>query len=63
MENRTEGKEEIKELLRKIIDAYELDNLAWVHPDCGLRAFDRDVAVEKLKEMVKAIRELEVEVA
>lgn len=63
MENRAENKEGIKELLRKVITTYDPENLAWVHPDCGLRALDRDVAVEKLKEMVKAVREVEVEVA
>lgn len=59
MENRAESMEEIKRLLERLISTYEPENLAWVHPDCGLRALDRDVAVSKLREMVKAAMGLE----
>lgn len=62
MENRVEEKEAIRQLLDRLFAAYEPENIAWVHPDCGLRALDRAVAVGKLREMVRAVREAEAEI-
>ncbi|MEM4657083.1 MAG: hypothetical protein QXX77_01515 [Candidatus Methanosuratincola sp.] len=61
MENRVEEKEAIRQLLDRLFAAYEPENIAWVHPDCGLRALDRAVAVGKLREMVRVVREAEAE--
>lgn len=61
MENRVEEKGAIRQLLDRLFAAYEPENIAWAHPDCGLRALDRAVAVGKLREMVKAVREAEAE--
>ncbi len=58
-----EGEEDIKSTIRKAVEAFGQDNIAWIHPDCGLRALERDSARSKLKAMVSALsgmqRELE----
>ncbi|MEN3034671.1 MAG: methionine synthase [Candidatus Methanosuratincola sp.] len=61
MENKIEEKDAIRKLLERLFAAYEPENIAWIHPDCGLRALDRAVAVGKLREMVRAVREAEAE--
>ncbi|MBC7120385.1 MAG: hypothetical protein H5T33_02210 [Candidatus Methanosuratus sp.] len=60
-ENEVEEKDAIRQLLDKILTAYDPENVGWIHPDCGLRALDREVATGKLRQMVRTIRELEAE--
>ncbi|MEJ5293432.1 MAG: hypothetical protein WHS82_07545 [Candidatus Methanosuratincola sp.] len=62
MENKVEERGAIRQLLDRIFKTYEPENIAWIHPDCGLRALDRAVAVGKLREMVMALREAEANV-
>ncbi|MDH5807043.1 MAG: hypothetical protein QXW62_00490 [Candidatus Methanomethylicaceae archaeon] len=50
--------ESIKRILKKGLEKYGKENIAWIHPDCGLRAFSRNVAFSKLKNMVIAIKEV-----
>lgn len=48
----------IKRVLCRALEIYGLENVEWVHPDCGLRSFKREEAFLKLKNMVKAVMEL-----
>ncbi len=50
--------ESIKRVLSRALEVYGLENVEWVHPDCGLRSFKREEAFLKLKNMVKAVMEL-----
>lgn len=50
--------ESIKRMLKKGLEKYGRENIAWIHPDCGLRAFSRDIAFHKLKNMVIAVKEV-----
>lgn len=50
--------ESIKRILKKGLEKYGRENIAWIHPDCGLRAFNRDIAFSKLKNMVIAVKEV-----
>ncbi|HPC28405.1 MAG TPA: hypothetical protein PKX17_06725, partial [Candidatus Methanomethylicus sp.] len=56
-----EGEEDIKSTIRKAVEAFGQDNIAWVHPDCGLRSLERDSARGKLKAMVSALRGMQGE--
>ncbi len=60
-ESAVEGEDEIRGTLRKAVDAFGLDNIAWIHPDCGLRSLERDSAKGKLKAMVSALRGMQRE--
>lgn len=62
-ESAVEGEEEIRGTVRRAIDAFGQDNIAWVHPDCGLRSLERESARGKLKAMVSAIRGMQKELA
>ena len=55
--NRVEDFEHILRILRKAVVKLGIENIV-VHPDCGLRILDREVAKEKLKLMVKAARQI-----
>jgi len=55
--NRVEDIEHILRILRKAVVKLGIENIV-VHPDCGLRILDREVAKEKLKLMVKAARQI-----
>jgi 5-methyltetrahydropteroyltriglutamate--homocysteine methyltransferase len=49
----------IKGVVKRALDAYGEDNLAWIHPDCGLRTLEHETAKSKLKNMVSALKDLE----
>lgn len=55
--NRVEDIEHILRILRKAMVKLGIENIV-VHPDCGLRILDREVAKEKLKLMVEAARQI-----
>ncbi len=55
--NRVEDFEHILRILRKAVIRFGIDNVV-VHPDCGLRILDREIAKEKLKLMVEAARKI-----
>jgi 5-methyltetrahydropteroyltriglutamate--homocysteine methyltransferase len=57
-ENRVEEMEEILATLKKALETYGVDNLEWIHPDCGLRSLDRSPVKLKLKNMVGAVSKL-----
>ncbi|MFZ5989178.1 MAG: 5-methyltetrahydropteroyltriglutamate--homocysteine S-methyltransferase [Bacillota bacterium] len=50
-------KEELKEILKKIINKLPLEKI-WVNPDCGLKTRGMDETVASLKNMVDAAKEL-----
>ena len=54
-----EDVELIKDVVKRALDTYGQDNLAWIHPDCGLRTLERAAAKSKLKNMVLALRTME----
>ena len=43
------------------MDVYGVDNIAWIHPDCGLRSLEREAVKSKLKNMVLALNGMESE--
>jgi len=51
----------VKGVIRKALGLYGPEGIAWVHPDCGMRALEREVVRSKLKNMVKAVKGMEVE--
>jgi 5-methyltetrahydropteroyltriglutamate--homocysteine methyltransferase len=57
---RVPGKEEIKEILRKILQQIDLDKL-WVNPDCGLKTRGMEETIASLRNMTAAARELREE--
>ncbi|MGQ9759541.1 MAG: methionine synthase [Candidatus Methanomethylicaceae archaeon] len=48
----------IKKVVKKALEVYGLENVEWVHPDCGLRSLNRENAFLKLKNMVIAVKEV-----
>jgi 5-methyltetrahydropteroyltriglutamate--homocysteine methyltransferase len=54
---RVETKEEVAELVKSGVDKVGWGNLIF-HPDCGLRALGRDVALSKLEAMSKGVDEV-----
>jgi 5-methyltetrahydropteroyltriglutamate--homocysteine methyltransferase len=62
-EGSAEGVEEILATIRKAAGAFGLENLEWVHPDCGMRSLERESARTKLRNMVEAVRKLREEMA
>jgi len=52
---------EVMGTLRKAMEAYAVDNIAFIHPDCGLRSLERDSARGKLKNMVSALKSMKEE--
>ncbi len=60
-ESTVEEEEDIRGTIRKAIDAFGMDSIAWVHPDCGLRALERDSAKGKLKAMTAALKGMRME--
>ncbi len=60
MDAEVDDVESIKRVLSKALDLYGLENIAWAHPDCGLRSLNKESAFSKLKNMVIALRELKV---
>lgn len=60
-ESSVEGEDEIRGTVRKAIEAFGMDSIAWVHPDCGLRSLERDSAKGKLKAMVSALKGMSLE--
>jgi 5-methyltetrahydropteroyltriglutamate--homocysteine methyltransferase len=59
---RIPGKEEIKEIISKMIPKIGLRKL-WVNPDCGLKTRELAETLPSLKNMVSAARELRSELA
>jgi 5-methyltetrahydropteroyltriglutamate--homocysteine methyltransferase len=51
---RAETEDEVKELVLKGVDQIGWDNLIF-HPDCGLKALGREVALKKLEVMSKGV--------
>lgn len=60
-ESGVEGVEEILATVRKAVEAYGVDNVEWIHPDCGLRSLGREPVRSKLINMVEAVRKLRKE--
>lgn len=60
-EGGVEGVEEVLATIRKAIGEYGLENLEWVHPDCGMRSLERESARQKLGNMAEAVRMLREE--
>ncbi|NHV60843.1 MAG: methionine synthase [Candidatus Verstraetearchaeota archaeon] len=60
MSPEAEDVESIKKVLSRALELYGVENIEWVHPDCGLRSLKRDEAFTKLKNMVTAAKELRV---
>ncbi len=58
---RIESVEEVKKSIEMALEIVEPKQL-YVDPDCGLKLLPRDVAVEKLKVMVKAVEEVREEI-
>ncbi|MCS7098423.1 MAG: hypothetical protein NZ922_05565 [Candidatus Methanomethyliaceae archaeon] len=58
MDDNVDSVSSIKRSLKKGLELYGRENIAWVHPDCGLRAFSREIAFSKLKNMVLAMKEM-----
>lgn len=56
-----EGTDEVLASLRKAVEMYGIDNIEWVHPDCGLRSLERDSVRQKLRNMVDAVKGLSKE--
>jgi 5-methyltetrahydropteroyltriglutamate--homocysteine methyltransferase len=54
--NRVESVADIEKIIRTALMSLSPDRLA-IHPDCGLRLLDREVAQVKLKNMVTAARQ------
>ncbi|MDD1776178.1 MAG: hypothetical protein LUP94_02365 [Candidatus Methanomethylicus sp.] len=52
---------EVINSIRKAVEAYTVDNIAFVHPDCGLRSLERDSAKGKLRAMVAALKAMKDE--
>lgn len=55
-EGGVEGVEDILATVRKAVAVYGLENVQWVHPDCGLRSLEREAVRMKLNNMVEAVR-------
>ena len=60
-EGAVESEAEVMGTLRKAMEAYAVDNIAFIHPDCGLRSLERDSARGKLKNMVSALKSMKEE--
>jgi len=60
MSPEAEDVESIKKVLSRALELYGVENIEWIHPDCGLRSLKRDEAFTKLKNMVTAAKELRV---
>jgi len=60
-ENRVEEVNTITGVVRRALDVYGVDNMAWIHPDCGLRSLEREAVRSKLKNMVQALKGMEAE--
>ncbi len=54
---RIPGKEEIKEIIVKMINKLEREKV-WVNPDCGLKTRGMQETVASLKNMVEAVKEI-----
>jgi len=54
---RIPGKEEIKEIIAKMIDKLDREKV-WVNPDCGLKTRGMQETVASLKNMVEAVKEI-----
>jgi 5-methyltetrahydropteroyltriglutamate--homocysteine methyltransferase len=61
LENKVEDVDTIRGVVRKALDVYGVDNVAWIHPDCGQRALEREAVRSKLKNMVLALKGMEAE--
>lgn len=60
-EGGVEGVEDILATVRKAVAVYGLENVEWVHPDCGLRSLEREAVRMKLNNMVEAVRRFKEE--
>jgi len=60
-ENRVEDVKTITGVVRRALDVYGADNIAWIHPDCGLRSLERGAVRSKLKNMVRTLEGMEDE--
>ncbi|MBC7112435.1 MAG: methionine synthase [Candidatus Methanomethyliales bacterium] len=60
MSPEAEDVESIKKVLSRALELYGVENIEWIHPDCGLRSLKRDEAFVKLKNMVIAAKELRI---
>ncbi len=54
---RVPGVEEIKEVLLKMIDKLDINKL-WVNPDCGLKTRETEEAIQSIRNITAAVREL-----
>jgi 5-methyltetrahydropteroyltriglutamate--homocysteine methyltransferase len=60
-ENKVEEVDTIRGVVQRALDVYGVDNIAWIHPDCGLRSLEREAVKSKLKNMVLALNGMESE--
>lgn len=60
-ENAVEDIKTIKGIIERALELYGQDNIAWVHPDCGLKSLEREAVQMKLKNMVIAKNEMQEE--
>jgi 5-methyltetrahydropteroyltriglutamate--homocysteine methyltransferase len=58
-ENTVEDVTTIKGIMKKALERFGPDSIAWVNPDCGLRELERETVRAKLKHMVIARKEME----
>lgn len=62
-ENKVEDISTIKGLVERALELYGPDNIAWIHPDCGLKSLEREAVREKLRNIVTAKKEMEDELS
>jgi methionine synthase II (cobalamin-independent) len=62
LENNVESIDIIRGLVYRALNVYGVENIAWIHPDCGQRALERDAVRSKLKNMVQALKSMEAEI-
>lgn len=60
-ENSVEDVDAVKGVIRKALVLYGPEGIAWVHPDCGMRALEREAVRSKLKNIVEAVKGMEAE--
>jgi 5-methyltetrahydropteroyltriglutamate--homocysteine methyltransferase len=60
-ENKVEDLDTIRGVVQRALDVYGADNIAWIHPDCGLRSLERESVRSKLKNMVLVLKDMEAE--
>lgn len=58
-ENTVEDVATIKGIMKRALDLLGPENIAWVHPDCGLRGLEIEAVRAKLKNMAVAKKEME----